>query len=146
VPVCRHSAKKSLSSARSGALGKVNILIFKKSLPSATSRALDKEVELNRQLLLLLAHSLRLNSQSLTPPLPHRARRRPRARPCRRPRARTWPRAPPRPPPRARPRRRPHARPLARPRARRRPRAHASRRTPMRGNSPAILPVASRHP
>jgi hypothetical protein len=128
VPVCWHSAKKSLSSARSEALGKVNILIFNKSLLSATSRALSKEVELNRQLLLLLAHSLTLNSQFLTAPPPHRARRRPRARPRRRPRARTRPRARPRTQPRACHRRRPRARPLARPRVRRRPRARARRR------------------
>jgi hypothetical protein len=142
VPLCWHSAKKSLPSARSGALGKVNILIFKKSLPSARSGALDKEVELNRLVLLLLAHSLTLNSHAdaaapRSPPTPH-------------PPSPPVPRAPgPAPalaagPTRTRPRARPRPRPRARPR--RRPRARASRRTPTHGNSPTILLVASRHP
>jgi hypothetical protein len=64
VPVCWHSAKKSLPSARSRAPCKVNILIFKKSLSSARSGALGKEMKLNRLVHLLLAHSLTLNSHA----------------------------------------------------------------------------------
>jgi hypothetical protein len=63
VPVCGHSAKTTLPSARSGALGKVIFLIFRKSLPSARSGALGKEV---KQQPLLLLHSLSLAHFSLT--------------------------------------------------------------------------------
>jgi hypothetical protein len=43
VPQIQHSAKATLPSARDPALDKVYFLIFKKSLPSARSRALGKE-------------------------------------------------------------------------------------------------------
>jgi hypothetical protein len=141
VPVRRHSANTSLSSARFGALDKINILIFKKSLSSAASRALGKEVELNRSTASpsSLSHS---RSLSLTPP--HRARRRPRARPRHRTRARPHRRTRARPQPCARARRRPSSRP--------RPRARAHRRRPCpatperrRRNTPAPTRPASRH-
>jgi hypothetical protein len=77
VPVSRHSAKTSLPSACLWTLGKDHFaecqirgtrqsnffLIFKKSLPSARSRALGKEV---KQQPLLLLHSLSLAHFSLT--------------------------------------------------------------------------------
>jgi hypothetical protein len=98
-------------------------------LPSATSRALGKEVELNRLTAspssLSLSHS---RSLSLTPTPPHRARRRPRACPRRRPCAR----APPALRPRASARRRPSSRP--------RPRAAAVRALPPRSAAAVTCP------
>jgi hypothetical protein len=75
VLVRRHSAKTSLSSVRSRALGK-EYFKLKKSLPSARSWALGKEVKYTnrrrRLVLLYLSHSLRrsLSLTHRTPPPP----------------------------------------------------------------------------
>jgi hypothetical protein len=115
----------SLPSARFGALDKINILIFKKSLPSAASRALGKEVELNQTddfsfFSLSLAHA----AAPCSPPTP-----RPPSPPA--------PRAPPALRPRARARRRPISRP--------RPRALPPSPERRRRNTPAPTRPASHH-
>jgi hypothetical protein len=110
VSVSGHSTKTPLPSVCQWALSKAYFKIFKKSLPSARSRALGKEVNVNRAPVLLLSHS---HTHSPLPraaaaasPLHHRAppstlrataAARARARPRLCPRPSCHPRTPPPP-------------------------------------------------
>jgi hypothetical protein len=140
VPVRRHSANTSLPSARFGALGKVNILIFKNLCRVPHRGHSAKKLNLtDRQLLLLLslthAHSLSRRR--------HRARRRPRARPRRWPcaRARRRPSSRRRPCPATSERRRRNTPAPTRPARRHRPRPR--RRPPHAPGTPPSLPAPS---
>jgi hypothetical protein len=88
-----HSAKSSLPSAPDLALGKAYFKIKKKSLPSARSRALDKEVKYPDRLSsspsllsltppLTLSHSRRRPHPHPRPPPPSRPHPRPAPVPC----------------------------------------------------------------